>query len=307
MNTTTKHFRPGHSARFSTNAFGALVLAIALGLSCAAQAQSSHVTPEQAAEALITALATNDTVALTRVLGKGWRQILGVDDTAANTENRYTFLEKSSQSRIVNVRDGRGELVVGTDPWTLPIPIVKGKNGQWRFDPAGGRDDILTRRIGANELTAIQAVRAYVDAQRDYALVDRNGDGLLEYAQKLTSSPSKRDGLIWSDSLGDESPLGEEFLPRRAGEGYHGYRFKILTEQGLAARGGARSYLIGKRMISGFALVAWPVKYGTTGIMSFMVSSDGRVVQRDLGPNSAQLASDMKQFNPDDTWKPVNP
>jgi hypothetical protein len=198
-------------------------------------------------------------------------------------------------------------LVVGSDPWTLPIPIVQGKDGQWRFDPVAGHDEILVRRIGANELAAMQAVRAYVDAQRDYALADRNGNGLLEYAQKLISSPGKRDGLIWSESLGDDSPLGEEFLPARPGEGYHGYRYKILTEQGPAARGGARSYLIGKHLLSGFALVAWPVKYGETGIMSFMVSSDGQVVQRNLGPNSAQVAAGMKQFNPDDNWKPAKP
>jgi hypothetical protein len=304
MKTTIKLRGPGRGLPFASTA-SALVLAAALGMPEQAQAQAPFTKPEQAADALISGLATNDEATLTRVLGKGWRQLMDVEEV--DIENRYTFLQKASQSRVVNVKDGRGELVVGSDPWSLPIPIVQGKDGQWRFDPVAGHDEILVRRVGANELAAMQVVRAYVDAQRDYALADRNGNGLREYAQKLISSPGKRDGLIWSESLGDESPLGEEFLPARPGEGYHGYRFKILTEQGPAARGGARSYLIGKHMVSGFALVAWPVKYGETGIMSFMVSSDGQVIQRNLGPNSAQMAAGIKQFNPDDAWKPAKP
>jgi Protein of unknown function (DUF2950) len=304
MKTTVKLRGCGRGLPFAGIA-GALVLAAALGLPGRVQAQASYANPEQAADALIAGIATNDEAALTRVLGKRSRQVMGVQEV--DIENRYAFLQKASQSRVVNVRDGRAELVVGSDPWTLPIPIVQGKDGQWRFDPVAAREEVLVRRIGANELAAIQAVRAYVDAQRDYALADRNGDGLLEYAQKLISSPGQRDGLIWGESLGDDSPLGEEFLPARPGEGYHGYRFKILTEQGPAARGGARSYLIGKHMVSGFALVAWPVKYGETGIMSFMVGSDGQVFQRNLGPNSAQVAAGIKQFNPDDTWKPAKP
>ena len=304
MKTTIKLRGLGRCLPFASTA-GALVLAAALGLPERALAQAPYAKPEQAADALIGGLATNDEAALTHVLGKGWRQLIGVEEV--DIENRYAFLQKASQSRAVNVKDGRGELVVGSDPWTLPVPIVQGKDGQWRFDPVAGHDEILVRRIGANELAAMQAVRAYVDAQRDYALADRNGNGLLEYAQKLISSPGKRDGLVWSESLGDDSPLGEEFLPARPGEGYHGYRYKILTEQGPAARGGARSYLIGKHLLSGFALVAWPVKYGETGIMSFMVSSDGQVVQRNLGPNSAQVAAGIKQFNPDDNWKPAKP
>jgi hypothetical protein len=304
MKMAQAHHCPKRSTPFA-GAASALLLAMALGMPGQAHAQAPHAKPEAAADALILALATNDDVALARVLGKDWRQLLGVEDLGA--DNVQTFLQKSSQSRVVNAKGGRAELVVGSDPWTLPIPIMHGKDGQWRFDTVAARDEMLVRRIGANELAAIVAVQAYVDAQRDYALADRNGDGLLEYAQKLNSSPGQRDGLIWSASLGDDSPLGEAFLPAKPGEGYHGYRFKILTEQGPAARGGARSYMIGKRMVSGFALVAWPVTYGTTGVMSFMVGSDGKVVERDLGPNSAKVAAGIKQFNPDNNWKPARP
>jgi hypothetical protein len=270
-----------------------------------ARAQAPFAQPIQAAEALIDAMASNDEAALSRVLGKNFRQLTGIREV--DVEDRFAFLQLASQSKTIKEKDGRAELVVGTDPWTVPIPIVRGRDGQWRFDPVAARDEILVLQIGANERAAMQAAMAYVDAQREYALADRNGDGLLEYAQKLLSSPGKRDGLIWSPSLGDESPLGEAFLPTRPGAGYHGYRFKILTAQGPAASGGARSYLIGKRMVRGFALVAWPVQYGKTGVMSFIVNQDGTVLERDLGANSARTAMAMKVFNPEEGWKPAKP
>ncbi|WP_310387899.1 DUF2950 family protein, partial [Roseateles sp.] len=191
------------------------------------------------------------------------------------------------------------------DPWALPIPLLQGKDGQWRFDPAGGKLNVLERRIGANEHATIQALLASVDAQREYAQVDRNGDGVLEYAQRISSTAGQRDGLIWPTSLGDESPLGEAFLPKKAGEAYHGYRFKLLSAQGDAAKGGARNYLIGKRMETGFAMLAWPLKYGETGVMSFMVNQDGQVFEADLGPNSAKVAASITSFNPGPGWQAV--
>lgn len=301
----TFDFQGGSGKSAWAGAAGALLLAVAFGLPLSAQAQAPFAKPEQVADALINALATNDEAALTRLLGSGWRQLMNLDEASA--EDRYTFLQKASQSRAVSVKDGRAELTVGTDPWTLPVPIVQGKDGQWRFDPVAGREAIAVRRIGANERAAMQASLAYVDAQREYAQADRNGDGFVEYAQKLMSSPGQRDGLYWSPSLGGDSPLGAGFLPKRPGEGYHGYRFKILTEQGPAARGGARSYFIGKHMASGFALVAWPVQYGKTGVMSFMVNQDGVLFERDLGPQSAQAASAIKSFNPAEPWKKSQP
>jgi Protein of unknown function (DUF2950) len=283
----------------------ALATVTVLGLPSLAQAQALYASPEAAADALIAAVATSDPDAMSVVLGKNWRKLVLLDEFDA--EDRYAFLEKSAKSRAVKVKDGVGQLVVGADEWPFAIPIKQAKTGQWQFDLVGGHEAVLERRIGANERAAMQAVLAYVDAQRDYATADRNNDGMFEYAQKLMSSPGKRDGLIWSPSLGDESPLGESFLPARPGEGYHGYRFKILVAQGAKAKGGARSYFIGKRMVSGFALVAWPVSYGQTGVMSFIVSQAGKVYERDLGPNSAQAASAMTVFNPDEHWREAKP
>ena len=283
----------------------ALAFAAAIGAAAPARAQAPFATPQSAANTLIEAIATHDSEAVSRLLGRDYAKVLPIGEV--DPDDVTTFLQKSSQVRNVKVDGSRALLSVGTDPWTLPIPIVQGKDGQWRFDAAGGRLLMLEKRIGANERAAIQASLAYLDAQREYAQVDRNGDGVLEYAQKLVSTPGKRDGLIWSTSLGDESPLGEGFVPKKPGEGYHGYGFRILTGQGPAAKGGTRSFIIGNRMTAGFALIAWPMKHGETGVMSFIVSSDGTVYERDLGPGTAKAAAGIKTFNPDAGWKPVQP
>jgi hypothetical protein len=282
-----------------------LALVAALGAGPTAFAQVPFATPQSAANTLIEAIATHDGDAVSRLLGSDWKRLVPVG--AIDPDDVTTFLYKSSQVRNVGVDGSRALLTVGTDPWTLPIPIVQGTDGQWRFDPVGGREMMAAKRIGANERAAIQASLAYVDAQRDYALADRDGDGVLEYAQKLVSSPGKRDGLIWSPKLGDDSPLGEGFLPKKPGDGYHGYNFRVLTAQGPAARGGARNYLIGRDMTAGYALIAWPVKYGETGVMSFIVNSDGVVFERDLGRGTAQAAAAVKAFNPEAGWAPVKP
>lgn len=289
----------------SKNISSITALVLALGGLSGARAQVPFATPELAADAFIAAIAAQDVIALPRLLGKDWRAL--VPPEGLDAEDQRLFVEKARLSRVVNVKDGRGELVVGTDAWTLPIPLAQGKDGQWRFDPSGGRAAIRERVIGTNELSTMQAMLAYVDAQREYAQADRNGDGMLEYAQKLASSPGKRDGLIWSTSLGDESPLGEAFLPARPGQGYHGYHFRILTGQGANAEGGARSYMIGKRMNNGYALLAWPVSYGKTGIMSFKVNQAGQIFERDLGPKTAEAAKAIKRFDPDSNWAPVKP
>lgn len=244
--TSTGAVRPGPLARVMAS----LALAAAtMAWPALVQAQAPFANPEMAADAMIKAIAEADKAAMARLLGKTWQELLPLKDEGA--ADRKVFVDKARQSRVVNVKDGKGELVVGADAWPLPIPLAQGKDGQWRFDPAGGKEAVLDRIVGNNERSAMQVVLAYLDAQREYALADRNGDGVLEYAQKLVSSPGKRDGLIWSASLGDESPLGEEFLPAKPGSGYHGYRFKILTRQGAKAATGKRQYLIGKRMVTG--------------------------------------------------------
>jgi len=185
----------------------------------------------------------------------------------------------------------------------LPVPIVKGDAGR-RFDPRAGADVMRTRRIGRNELSAMQAALAYFDAQKEYAQRDHTGDGVLEYAQKFVSSPGRHDGLYWPDTTGQgQSPLGPLYVSQKPGEGYHGYRFRILTAQGKAASGGAYDYIIGGRMRSGFALIAWPVRYGDTGIMSFMVSHEGVVYEKDLGSGTEAAARAIKRFDPDAGWR----
>ena len=221
--------------------------------------------------------------------------------------DRLAFLAKAKEARAVVVKDGRGELVVGADKWPFPVPLMQTPDSQWRFDPRGGHEAIRERVIGANERSAMQSALAYIDAQRDYAAADRNGDGVREYARRLISQAGKRDGLIWSPKLGDDSPLGEAYLPNKPGAGYHGYRFKILEAQGSGGPGGARSYLIGNRLLSGFALIAWPVTYGQSGVMSFIVNHDGKLYERDLGPNTPTVASGIKVYDPDAQWKPTKP
>ncbi|MGY4827645.1 DUF2950 family protein [Sphaerotilaceae bacterium SBD11-9] len=283
----------------------ALALAGALSLPTSVQAQAKFASPEAAADALIDAIATNSNSAKARVLGQEWKQLLppeGVDPA-----ERQAFLDKAKERRAVTLADARGELVVGNDPWAFPVPLKRSADGQWQFDPRGGREAILDRRIGANERAAMQAVLAYVDAQLEYATADRNGDGVYEYARKLVSTKGKRDGLVWSQSLGDDSPLGEGYVPTKPQMGYHGYHFKILEGQGPRAKGGARSYLIGNRLMSGFAIIAWPVTYGQTGVTSFLVNQEGVVYERDLGPNTASIAKGTKLFDPGEPWRKVAP
>jgi hypothetical protein len=196
---------------------------------------------------------------------------------------------------------------VGANGWTLPIPIVNTAQG-WRFDTQATAEELRTRRIGRNELSAIQVVLAYVDAQEDYAKYDRDRNGKADYAQRLLSTPGRHDGLYWPTRPGEpESPLGSEVAKAKPGESYHGYMYRILTAQGKDAPGGAKSYISGGAMTGGHALVAWPAQWGDTGVMSFIVSKDGVVYEKDLGPASARIARSMTAFNPDASWAKVPP
>jgi hypothetical protein len=218
-----------------------------------------------------------------------------------------TFLEQyRAQHSIDMTAQGKAILAVGSDHWTLPIPLSKSSQG-WRFDLKAGSAEIRARRIGRNELGALQSMLAYHDAQMDYASQDRNGNGALEYAQKIFSEPGKHDGLYWDDEGdGQVSPLGPLFGQDVVGDDWYGYHFRILDAQGPSAPGGAYSYLIGNQMSRGFALIAWPAKYDDTGVMSFMISHDGQVFEKDLGPHGDRLAKEMKRFDPDDSWKEVD-
>ena len=284
----------------------AATAAAALALASApALAQKAYPSAEAAAQAFADAIANYDENALRTVLGNDWKRFVPAGEI--DREDIYDFLAAyARQHKVVPDGPGRALLSAGTADWTLPIPIVKGAGG-WHFDPRAGVDQMKTRRIGRNELAAMNAVLAYFDAQKEYAQVDRDGNGVLEYAQKFASTPGRHDGLYWPTAAGEpESPLGPAYAPVRPGEGYHGYHFKILRAQGPNAPGGAYDYVIGQRMRGGFALIAWPAKYGETGVMSFMVSHDGVVYEKNLGPGTDAAARAMTRFDPDTSWQKVN-
>lgn len=280
----------------------ALFIALA---SPAAHAQEAFPTAEAAAKAFVDAVARSDEDAMRKVLGADWRRFIPTG--TVDREDVYAFLGAwAKRHEIVAEGADKAMLAVGEQGWTLPIPIRKTAAG-WRFDVRGGADEMRTRRVGRNELATMQAALAYFDAQKEYAQQDRDGDGVLAYAQRFMSSPGKHDGLYWPDPSGnDESPLGSLYGGQKAGEGYHGYYYKILKSQGKDAPGGAYDYVIGGRMRSGFALIAWPIRYGDTGVMSFIVSHDGQVYEKDLGPKTDAIARSMTRFNPDSSWKKVD-
>jgi len=283
----------------------AAALAAALVLvSAPSFAQRAYPTPEAAAEAFTDAVARSDADALRAVLGADWKRFIPTVDV--DQDDVYAYLAAWAKShKIVAAGPDKAVLAVGDQGWPLPIPIAKDAAG-WKFDTRAGADEMRTRRIGRNELAAMQAALAYFDAQKEYALRPRTGDGVLQYAQRFVSSPGKRDGLYWPDPSGkDESPLGPIYGGQKPGEGYHGYRYRILKGQGKSALGGAYDYLIKGRMVSGFALVAWPIRYGDTGVMTFIVSHDGVVHQKDLGSTTDAAARAMTRFNPDSSWTKV--
>ena len=199
--------------------------------------------------------------------------------------------------------DAKALIAVGTDGWTMPIPIVKKAQG-WQFDARAGAEEMRIRRIGRNELAAMQVMLAYVDAQREYAARDWDGDGVKSFAMKALSSSGKHDGLYWASLPGEpESPLGPAFADAKPGQPYHGYAFRILTAQGPSAPGGAKSFVKNGRMTEGFALIAWPAKYDYTGVMTFIVNQDGVVYEKDLGPDTATVAAAIRSFDPDSSWQ----
>jgi hypothetical protein len=278
-----------------------------------ANAQERFDTAQAAANALFAAAKEGNQKAILTVLGKRARDIVSSGDAVADTTAREKFISAYEAKHSVNAEGDKATLIIGDDDYPFPIPLVH-KRKTWEFDPTAGRQEILYRRIGRNELDAIQSCLAYVDAQNEYADKNRTGAGAGTYAQRIVSHPGQKDGLYWPSTAGTEqSPLGE-LVAQASSEGYlvgagrtpyHGYYYRILTRQGPNAGGGAVNYVVRGKMIGGFALVAYPAEYGNSGVMTFMVNHNGVVYQKDLGPQTVRLASRISSFNPDQTWKKV--
>jgi hypothetical protein len=295
-----------------------LMLALTLAMPLAASAvQQTFATPEAAVDALMAALKADSDASMLAIFGDDYKHLIVQDDRAAASATRAKIHASMQVLRVLRESGSdRRILLIGAEAWPMPIPIVR-SGDRWRFASELGEDELINRRIGANELNAIYVLRAFVDAQRAYAAVDRDGDGVRQYAQKLASTPGKRDGLYWSADAakGEEvSPFGPLIAESAAylqghavGEPYRGYRFRILTRQGAHAAGGAYNYLINGRLIGGFAMVAFPAEWGETGVMSFIVNHNGKVFQKDLGKDSAAIGSKMTSFDPGPGWKLVAP
>jgi hypothetical protein len=270
-------------------------------------AQQSFQNPQAAADAFVAALGTTraDEKRLATLLGDDWRHYVPLVGLEREDVEAFLALYREKHE-IRSQAEGYSLLAVGEQGWELPLPLVQGKQG-WHFDAKAGVPLIRQRRIGRNEEATLQAVRAYHDAQMDYAEVDRDGDGVLEYAQKFVSSEGQHDGLYWPEQNGEPaSPLGPLFVDGLPTGGWHGYHYRILTAQGPSAPGGAYDYRLGNNMSRGFALIAWPVTYGDSGVMSFMISHDGTVFEKDLGPDGGKEALAMTHFDPDSSWQPVS-
>jgi archaellum component FlaF (FlaF/FlaG flagellin family) len=290
-----------------------LFLAFCVGIAVA-QAQEKFKSPDEAVAALVAAARADNSRDLMKVLGADGREILFSGDPVADKNTRSAFLIAFDlKHQIVKKGDSAADLVIGPNDWQLPIPLIQ-KAGAWQFDTATGRREVLARRIGRNELDAVQAALAYVDAQNDYASMNPQGSKVDTYAQRIISSPGKKDGLYWPAAANEpQSPLGETFAlatiqgyrPGADATPYHGYYYKVLTGQGANAPGGAMSYLAKGNLIGGFGLVAYPAEYGNSGVMTFIVNHSGVVLQKDLGPNTARIASRMTAFDPDPTWRKV--
>lgn len=282
---------------------------------CQSTPPKIYPSADDATSALVSALRAEDVKQLKVVFGDEGKAIISSGDTVADKASYAQFLSLYDQKQsLIEDPNGVKTLVVGPDDWPFPIPLVKGHLG-WSFDTAAGKDELLNRRIGKNELSTIQVCLAIVDAQREFARLDPDANGLPDYARKIISSPGQRDGLYWPTAQGEaQSPLGplvataadEGYAKKLRAKGqppaYHGYRYRLLTQQGPDATGGAYDYQVKGKLLSGFALVAWPAEYGNSGVMTFIVSHAGVVYQKDLGNQTSRTASSMRSFNPDPTW-----
>ena len=306
--------------RLSILFIAAVVLTALSGNAAAARgklksSQKTFATPENAVQALVLAAKAADIEQLLSILGADGRQLVISGDEVEDRAGLERFVRAyEEKNQIIKRGDKKAVVEVGNEDWPLPMPLVKTDAGVWRFDTKQGKEEILNRRIGKNELSAIQVSLAYVEAQREYASKDRDGDGVLEYAQQFLSDPGNKNGLYWDEKEGGESsPLGplvgkakkEGYTKKSDGEPtpYHGYYFKILKAQGKSAPRGAYNYVTNGKMIGGFALVAYPARYGVSGIMTFIVSHDGVLYESNLGNKTASFAQAMTIFSPDRSWR----
>ena len=294
----------------------AMGLGLMLPICVAAQEEQTFNSPNDAVNALVAAATNHDTNALHLIFGPAGHELISPDVVQATEEYKMFVQHLTEKTVLTTNSDSNITLEVGTNGWPFPIPLVK-QNGQWLFDTAAGSEEILARRIGRDEIGAINVCNAYVEAQREYASQDRLGDGVLAYAQFLRSTPGTHDGLFWpAKQLGEElSPLGPLIAQARV-DGYHrtakmlndeqapyhGYYFKILTRQGKHAPGGKYDYIINGHMIAGFALVAWPAEWGNTGVMTFIVNQQGTIYQKNLGTKTGKIARAMTIYDSNDSW-----
>lgn len=286
----------------------------------AADPQRQFASPEEARQALVTAVKDKNHQELAAIFGPALRDLQPGDPVEEAAEFQHFSQHVAEGVEVSREEDAKAILRIGNEKWPFPIPLVK-RGDRWIFDTAAGREEILTRRIGRDELVAINVCRSYVQAQHEYYdMASHEGDQIPKYAEHMISRPGKKDGLYWPASSGKESPLGplvakakEEgyMTPRKPGETgrrpFHGYYFKILKKQGKSAPGGKYNYVINGNMVAGHALVAYPSRWGVTGVMTFIVNQSGRVYEKNLGPKTPKVAKKMKAYNPDPSWKLVAP
>ena len=300
----------------------AIVASMLVAASCARQQtddtnQLSFSTPDSAASALVAALEKRDLVTIRRLLGPETEGLMSSGDTARDRTDREGFLARyRARHEIVAGGPDDAMLQVGDDEWPLPVPLLR-RSGRWHFDGDAAVNELMARRIGANELRTIDVMRGFVDAQQEYAAVGHDGAAAGIYARVLRSDPGRQNGLYWQVSAGEAPSPAGPFLAGASAEGYkasagardaapyHGYVYRMLFSQGPAADGGAREYVVDGKLTGGFSLLAYPADYGETGVMTFMVNQDGLVWQRNLGPKTVELAAAITQFNPDSSWTPI--
>lgn len=275
--------------------------------------QQTFTSPEDAVVALTAAVASSDKAALRKMFGPATDELASGDDIADKASYARFAKRLAKMTNLVKRGDSTVILFLGAENWPFPFPIAR-SGSRWFFDGPAGIREMINRRIGANELTTIKVCSEYVRAQREYAGEDRDGDSVLEYAQRIPSTPGTMDGLYWANDDGPESPFGpvaafaatEGYNIKSAPEPFHGYYFRVLTRQGRNAPGGAYGYVINGNMIAGFAFVAYPARWGSSGLTTFIVNQQGRIYQKDLGQNTAAIAAGMRAYDPDSTWSPVD-